>query len=58
MFDLVVVMSVLENFGRPSEVRGARAKIVDLIAPAGYLLLSNARQKVVEKAWWRQVPYL
>jgi SAM-dependent methyltransferase len=52
-FDLVVAMDVLESFCRPGLVRGARARLVDALAPGGYLLLGNSRQGALfETTWW------
>jgi 2-polyprenyl-3-methyl-5-hydroxy-6-metoxy-1,4-benzoquinol methylase len=53
LFDLVVVMDVLEFFYRPNELRAAREKIVDLLVPGGYLLVTCTRlNEVLESAWW------
>jgi hypothetical protein len=52
-FDLVVAMDVLEAFCRPHLVRAARAKLVEALAPGGYLLLGNSRQgELFESSWW------
>lgn len=51
--DLVVVMDVLELFFRPSDVRNARDKLVNMLRPGGYLLLGNSRQNdLYETARW------
>lgn len=52
-FDLVVVMDVLECIHRRGVVRAARDKVVELVAPDGYLLVTNsALNETLEKAWW------
>jgi len=52
-FDLVVLMDVLEFFYRPNELRAAREKIVDLLVPDGYLLVTCTRgNEVTESTWW------
>ncbi len=46
-------MAVLECLRWPPQIRAARAKIVELMAPGGYLLVSSTKQnEVVETAWW------
>jgi len=53
IFDLVVVMSVLEYYGRPSDLRAAREKLVEGVNPGGYLLVGNVRQsELFETTWW------
>jgi SAM-dependent methyltransferase len=52
-FSLVVVMDVLDHFGRPSALRAARTKLVDALRPGGWLLLGNSRQsELFEQRWW------
>jgi 2-polyprenyl-3-methyl-5-hydroxy-6-metoxy-1,4-benzoquinol methylase len=52
-FDLVLLMGVFENFRRPKEHRLIRAKIIELLAPGGYLLVTSVRQhEVIETALW------
>jgi hypothetical protein len=46
-------MSVLEYFHSQKVLRHARAKIIDTLAPGGYLLVTSTRQhEVVEMACW------
>jgi nodulation protein S (NodS)/putative polysaccharide biosynthesis protein len=53
VFDLIVVMSVLEYFGRRGDLRAARDKLVAGLAPGGYLLVGNVRQSdAYETSWW------
>jgi O-antigen/teichoic acid export membrane protein/2-polyprenyl-3-methyl-5-hydroxy-6-metoxy-1,4-benzoquinol methylase len=53
LFDLIVVMSVLEYFARPGDLRAARDKLAAGLMPGGYLLLGNVRQSdAYETAWW------
>lgn len=51
-YDLVLVMGVLEDCYRRRDLRRARAKIVGLIVPGGYLLVSSTRREVLEEARW------
>ncbi len=52
-FDLVLAMAVLECLYWPPRIRAARARIVELMTPGGYLLVSTTKQNdVVETAWW------
>ncbi len=52
-FDLVVIMSVLEYVFRPRDLRIARDRLADLLAPGGYLLVSNVRgSQISEVSWW------
>lgn len=55
VFDLVTVMDVLEYYYSPSALRAARDKIVELIAPGGYLLVttSKARDFIEASRWAR-----
>jgi len=53
IFDLVVVMSVLEYYGRPRDLRAAREKLVEGVNPGGYLLVGDVRQsELFETTWW------
>jgi SAM-dependent methyltransferase len=40
-FDLIVIMDVLDYFGGRSDIRRARDKVVNALAPGGYLLYSG-----------------
>lgn len=52
-FDLVIIMDVLECLNRRSDLLAVGNKLVDLIAPSGYLLVTTTRASdVVENAWW------
>jgi 2-polyprenyl-3-methyl-5-hydroxy-6-metoxy-1,4-benzoquinol methylase len=52
-FDLVVAMGVLEVFRRPTAVRLARRRVIDLIKPGGHLIVSTTKQSpVVEGSRW------
>lgn len=52
-FDLITAMDVIECLPGPRSVRVARDRIVQLLAPAGHLLLTTTLQHpVVERAWW------
>lgn len=51
-YDLVLVMGVLEDCYRQRDLQRARAKIVELLAPGGYLLVSSTRREVLEDARW------
>jgi len=54
-FDLIVVVSVLETFLRPRDLRSARDKLVGSLRPGGYLLLGNVRgNELFETARWAQ----
>ena len=53
IFDLIVVMSVLEYYGRPRDLRAAREKLVEGVNPGGYLLVGDVRQsELYETTWW------
>lgn len=53
VFDLVVVMSVLEYYGRPAGLRRARAKLVEGVCPGGNLFVGDVRQsESFETTWW------
>ena len=53
IFDLIVVMSVLEYYGRPGDLRTAREKLVEGVSPGGYLLVGDVRQsELFETTWW------
>ena len=46
-------MGVLEVFRRPSAMRRARGRIVEMVAPGGHLLVTTTKQSgVVEDAPW------
>lgn len=52
-YDLVLVMGVLECFRRPSDLRKAKRKILEMLTPGGYLLVTTTKQHpVIEGAWW------
>ena len=52
-YGLVVAMGLLECFSARHEFRVARRRILDLVAPGGYLLVTTTRQHpVVEGASW------
>jgi O-antigen/teichoic acid export membrane protein/2-polyprenyl-3-methyl-5-hydroxy-6-metoxy-1,4-benzoquinol methylase len=52
-FDLVVAMSVLDSYYRPSAISEVRAKLVDSLLPGGYLLISSVKSaEVYENATW------
>ena len=52
-YDLVVAMGLLECFSARSEFLVARRRILDMVAPDGYLLVTTTRQHpVVEGASW------
>src|SRR5205085_4120820 len=46
-FDLVVAMGVLEVFRRPTAVRLARRRVIDLVKPGGHLIVSTTKQSPV-----------
>jgi O-antigen/teichoic acid export membrane protein/2-polyprenyl-3-methyl-5-hydroxy-6-metoxy-1,4-benzoquinol methylase len=53
IFDLVLTMGVLEVFLAHKDLHVARTKIIDSLAPNGYLLVTSTKQHpVVENAWW------
>ena len=53
VFDLIVIMSVLEYFGRRGDMRAARDKLIAGLAPGGTMLVGNVRQSdAYETAWW------
>jgi len=53
VFDLVLVMGVLECFHSPLVLRAARSRIVEMLAPGGHLLVTSTKQNdVTENAWW------
>jgi hypothetical protein len=46
-------MGALDVFLRPSRVRRARRRIIEMIAPGGHLLVTTTKQSsVVEQARW------
>ena len=52
-FALVTAMDVLECLRSPRLLRTARDRLVQLLRPGGYLLVSTTRQHpVAEGAWW------
>jgi len=52
-FQLVVIMSVLEYFRSRRAIASARSKLVAMLEPGGYLLVSNVRTPAwMENAWW------
>jgi SAM-dependent methyltransferase len=52
-FDLVLAMGVLEMIARPGDLRRARERVIDAMAPGGHLLVTSTRQHpVIESAWW------
>ena len=52
-YDLVVAMGLLTSLYRPRDVKRVAGKLVDAIAPSGFLLYSDVRQsRVFEDAWW------
>ncbi len=52
-FDLVAVMGVLDYLDRPSELRAARERILQMIRPGGCLLFETFfKDQAVETAWW------
>ena len=53
VFDLVVVMDVLECFLRRSDLHAIRAKIANLVAAGSCCLVTTTKESdVVEAAWW------
>lgn len=57
-FDLVTVMDVLEYYYSPSALRAARDKIVDMIAPGGYLLVTTSKARdFIESSHWARWLY-
>ena len=53
MFDLIVVMDVLDTIFRPAALKAAREKLINSLHPGGYLLVGDVRQsEIFEKAWW------
>jgi len=54
-FDLVVAMDVLDYLLRPRDLRRANSRILRMLVPGGYLLVSTTKQSdVYETAWWRR----
>jgi O-antigen/teichoic acid export membrane protein/SAM-dependent methyltransferase len=52
-FELIVIMGVLEYVFRRKHLFRARDRLITLLAPGGYLLVSNSRTgEVSEKARW------
>ena len=52
-FDLVLAMGVFEVFRRPSTMRRARRRILDMTAPGGHLLVTTTKQSpVIERSRW------
>jgi predicted TPR repeat methyltransferase len=56
-FDLIVIMDVLGSFfGRRSDIRRARDKVVSALAPDGYLLYSDCldqlHKRPIYDSWW------
>ncbi len=59
VFDVVIVMDVLEYFYDPAALRAARDKIVDTLAPGGYLLITTSRARdFIERSRWARWLYL
>jgi 2-polyprenyl-3-methyl-5-hydroxy-6-metoxy-1,4-benzoquinol methylase len=53
VFDLLLVMGVIECFCRPQGLLTARSKIADMLLPGGYLLTTFTKQnEIFETAWW------
>lgn len=58
VFDLVVVMDVLEYFYSPLALRTARDKIVDTLTPGGYLLVTTSKAHgFIERSRWARWLY-
>lgn len=58
IFEVVTVMDVLEYYYDPSALRIARDKIVDMLAPGGYLLITTSKARdFIEKSFWARRLY-
>lgn len=52
-YDLLLVMGVLECIHRRADLRAARNKIVQMVSPGGYVLLTVTKEHpITENAWW------
>jgi 2-polyprenyl-3-methyl-5-hydroxy-6-metoxy-1,4-benzoquinol methylase len=52
-FNLILLVGVLECLGLPGEFRTARAKVIGMLEPGGYLLVITTLQNDGrEQAWW------
>jgi O-antigen/teichoic acid export membrane protein/SAM-dependent methyltransferase len=52
-FDLVLAMGVLEVFRRPRALQRARLRVMEALAPGGFLLVTTTKQNpLVENARW------
>lgn len=58
IFDLVTVMDVLEYYYTPAALRAARDKIVDMLVPGGYLLVTTSKARdFIERSHWARWLY-
>lgn len=58
IFDLITVMDVLEYYYAPSDLRAARDKIVDMLPPGGYLLITTSKARdFIERSFWARRLY-
>jgi SAM-dependent methyltransferase len=55
-FDLIVIMDVLGSLGGRRDIRRARDKLVNALAPGGYLLYGDCfgdrYRRRIEESWW------
>jgi 2-polyprenyl-3-methyl-5-hydroxy-6-metoxy-1,4-benzoquinol methylase len=57
-FDLITIMDVLEYYYSPTSLRAARDKVVAMLAPGGYLLVTTSKaHDFIESSWWARWLY-
>jgi 2-polyprenyl-3-methyl-5-hydroxy-6-metoxy-1,4-benzoquinol methylase len=57
-FHLITVMDVLEYYYAPSDLRAARDKIVEMLVPGGYLLITTSKARdFIERSIWARWLY-